>query len=118
MSEVPSWWLQVTGGAAIAILLLCVAMMVIAVVMVALLLEVKKGIANVSERVQSVASRVDSVAKQVEHVTTEVGTRTTGIMRSVDDIASGAFEVVERYAPVAIGLAVVFKLASMFRKPK
>jgi hypothetical protein len=118
VSEVPTYWWQVTAGAAIAVLVLCVVMITIGLVMILALWQVRKGIMAVTERVQTIANRVDSIAKQVEQVTTEVGTRTSGIVRTVDDIAVGAFQIVEKYAPLVIGAAAVLKLFSMFKRKK
>ena len=118
MSEVPTYWWQVTAGAAIVVMIASIVMIVVGCFMVLALVELRRGISSISSRVQTITDRVDSIAKQVEQVTTEVGTRTSGIVRTVDDIAVGAFQVVERYAPLVIGAAAVFKLWSMFKKKK
>jgi uncharacterized protein YoxC len=118
VSEVPTYWWQVTAGAAIVVIVLSVVMIAVCGFLIMALVELRRGIASITGRVETITNRVDSIAKQVEQVTTEVGSRTSGIVRTVDDIAAGAFNVVERYAPLVIGAAAVFKLWSMFKKKK
>lgn len=118
MTEAPEYWWQVTGVAAVMMIIACFAVIGLLSVLIVMLLQLKRSLLEITGRIQTIADRVDSVAKQVEQVTTEVGSRTIGIARTVDDIAFSAFEVVERYAPLAIGVAVLFKLRSLFGKKK
>jgi len=78
------------------------------------LADLRRNINAISSKIQGISDRVDTVAKQVQEVTVEVGSRTTGIVRTVDDIAAGAFDIVEKYAPIVLGLAIVFKLRQLF----
>ncbi|MCH8978592.1 MAG: hypothetical protein IH945_05035 [Armatimonadetes bacterium] len=114
MSELPEFWLEVTAGAAIAVIVASVVAIVLAVYMMIVLADLRRNINAISAKIQGISDRVDTVAKQVQEVTTEVGARTTGIVRTVDDIAAGAFEIVEKYAPIALGLAIIFKLRQLF----
>jgi hypothetical protein len=118
VTEAPEYWYQLTAGAAIVVIIAGVFSLVLLGILMAVALELRRGIVALTNKVQSIADRVDSVAKKVDEVTTEVGSRASGIARTVDDIAVTAFEVVERYAPLAIGIAVLFKLRSMFGKKK
>lgn len=114
MSELPQWWVEVTGGAAIVIMVAGLLTVALSVYMMVVLADLRRNINAVSSKIQGISDRVDTVAKQVQEVTVEVGSRTTGIVRTVDDIAVGAFEIVEKYAPIALGLAVIFKLRQLF----
>ena len=110
----PQEWLEVTAGAAIVVMITGAVVVVLAVYMMVVLADLRRNINAVSAKIQGISDRVDTVAKQVQEVTTEVGARTTGIVRTVDDIAAGAFDIIERYAPIALGLAIVFKLRQLF----
>lgn len=112
----PEWWVQATGVAAIFIIIMCFVVTIAAFYLIVVLADLKRNVNAISERIQRLADRVDGIAKSVQEVTTEVGSRTSGIVRMVDDIAGGAFNVVERFAPYVIGAAVLFKLRSLFDK--
>ncbi|HXH61592.1 MAG TPA: hypothetical protein VNI20_09555 [Fimbriimonadaceae bacterium] len=116
MSEAPNWWYQATGVAAICLVLMCLCTIVVLWYVLMTLTDLRHGINAITERLKTLTGRVDSIAKQVEQVTTEVGSRTVGITRMVDDVAGGAFDVIERFPPAVLGAAVLFKLASLFRK--
>jgi CII-binding regulator of phage lambda lysogenization HflD len=118
VTEAPEYWWQLTGGAAIVVIVAGLAAVVLLAVLVMLMLELRRSLTAITNRVQTIADRVDSVAKQVEHVTTEVGSRTVGIVRTVDDIAASAFQVVEKYAPIVIAVGAILKLRQMFGKKK
>ena len=118
MTQAPEWWYQLTGLASVAVIVAMFVTIILLFVVIQIALQIKRSILELTSKVQSIAGRVESVAKQVETVTTEVGARTTGIVRTVDDIAGSAFQVVERYAPIAIGAAVLFKLFSLSKKKK
>lgn len=116
MTEMPQYWIQLTAGAAVAVMLASIAVIMLAFYAIGTLSDIRRGVKNVTDRVSTLTQRVDDVAKQVSHVATEVGTRTTGMMRMVDDVAGSAIEVVERFAPIAIGIAVLFKIRQLFSK--
>ncbi len=112
----PEYWIQVTAGAAIAVMLASLAVIALVFYAIGTLSDIRRGVKNITDRVSQLTQRVDDVAKQVSHVATEVGSRTTGMMRMVDDVAGTAIEVVERFAPLAIGVAVLFKIRQLFTK--
>lgn len=116
MTEAPSWWYQVTGLAAIFLVLACLCTIVVLWYVLMTLIDLRRGIQAVTDRVTTLTERVDSIAKQIQEVTTEVGSRTVGITRMVDDVAVGAFEVIERFAPIVLGAAVLLKLRQLFAK--
>lgn len=118
MNGAPDYWYQLTAGAAIAVILASVAVIALCFFIVMTLADIRRGVKGVTDRVSILTERVDDVAKQVSHVATEVGSRTTGIMRTVDDIAGSAFQVVEKFAPIAIGVAVLFKIKQMFGRSR
>ena len=110
----PEWWVQATGVAAIFIILMCCVVIVTACYLIVVLADLRRNVNAISERIKRLTDRVDGIAKTVQEVTTEVGSRTSGIVRTVDDIAGAAFNVVERFAPYVIGAAVLFKLKRLF----
>ena len=116
MTEFPDWWVQWTGLAAVFVVLASLAVIIGIVVFLLLALGIRREIVELSGRIQGLVERVDGIAKQVESVTKEVGARTTGIVRMVDDIAVGAFDVIEKYAPIALGFGIILKLIKLFGK--
>lgn len=116
MNGLPEYWIQVTAVAAVFVILASLSVIALAFFAILTLADVRRGVRQVTDKVSVITQRVDDVAKQVNHVATEVGARTTGIMKTVDDIAGTAFEVVERFAPIALGVAVLLKLRQMFSR--
>ncbi|MCH7903220.1 MAG: hypothetical protein IH944_01480 [Armatimonadetes bacterium] len=116
MTELPEWWVQWTGLAAVFVVLASLAVIIGMVVFLLLALGIRREIVQLSGRIQGLVERVDGIAKQVESVTKEVGARTTGIVRTVDDIAAGAFNVIEKYAPILLGIGIILKLTRLFGK--
>ncbi len=112
----PEWeqWRQVTMVAAIFFIIAGFVVTIAACYLIVVLADLRRNVNAISERIKRLTDRVDGIAKTVQEVTTEVGSRTSGIVRTVDDIAGAAFNVVERFAPYVIGAAVLFKLKKLF----
>lgn len=118
MKELPEWWLTASG----TFFVLGSAAMIVVVVVLAYLVKVvadlRHAVLGLANRVEKLTDKVDGIAEQVKTVTTEVGTRTTGIVRMVDEMAAPALNVVEKFAPVLMGIAVVGRIISLFTSRK
>jgi hypothetical protein len=115
MNTMPTWWLTASG---MFFVLGSIAMLV-SVVLLAILgyaaLELRKGVQELSVKIDTITTKVDDIATNLKHVTTEVSTRTTGMVRMIDDAAGGAMTIVEKFAPVLVGIAAAARIFSAFR---
>ena len=106
----PDWWLTASGMFFVLGSVFMIIGTAVACVLVWVLLELRVSINRLTSKVEEISDKVNEVAGTVKDVTTEVSTRASGLTRMVDDAAGGAMDVVERFAPLFIGLAAVFKL--------
>ncbi|MBX3111517.1 MAG: hypothetical protein KF857_05865 [Fimbriimonadaceae bacterium] len=115
MGQIPEWWLTASG----AFFVLGSAATLVSVVALAYLIKVLADLRHATlalgARVEKLTEKVDGIAEQVRTVTTEVGARTTGIVRLVDEVAGPAVQIVERFAPLLMGLAAVGKIFAAYR---
>lgn len=116
MNNMPGWWLTASG---VFFVLASVAMLV-TVVLLAILgyaaLEMRTGVKELSVKIDAITTKVDDIATNLKHVTGEVSTRTNGIVRMIDDAAGGAMTIVEKFAPVLVGVAAVGRIFMQFRR--
>ena len=118
MTPLPEWWLTASG---MFFVLGSVAMVVIVVLLAILtyaILELRKHVKELSVKIDGITDRVESIATTVQHVTTEIGTRATGLTRMIDDNAGTAMTIVERFGPLLVGAATVFKIFMAFKGRK
>ena len=78
--------------------------------LLAMLSDIGKQIKVLSSKVEGLTDKVQTIAEKVDSVTTEVGARTTGIVRMVDESASGALRILEMLAPVFMVVGAFWKL--------
>lgn len=93
-----------------------VVLIVIAAMMLVLLVELSKQVKSLSGKVEALTDKVHTIAEKVNAVTTEVGARTTGIVRMVDESASGALKILEMLAPVLVVFGAFWKLKRGIRR--
>ncbi len=111
----PDWWITSSGvffvlGTAVLIL-----MAVFLAVLVWLLFDLRNQIQVLLGKVNEVADKADAIATNLKDVSQEVGTRARGIVRVVDDHASTAFGIIERFAPLFLGVGLVTKIVGLVR---
>jgi hypothetical protein len=116
MKEMPDWWLTASGLFFILGSVAMILLTIVAVVLVWAILDLKKGIVALTGKVETLTEKVSGIADQVQSITTEVGTRATGITRMVDDVAGGAIDVVEKFAPLLLGAGAVIRMFSGARR--
>ena len=92
------------------------AMLILLGVLVQAALSLTRTLKTLSERVDRIGERVENVSKQVQTITETVNVRTQGLARMVDDSADKAFGAVDKFGPVVLGVALIFKLKKMFSK--
>lgn len=110
----PDWWLTASG---VFFILGSVAMLVTVVLLAVLgyaALELRTGVQELSKKIDAITTKVDDIATNLKHVTSEVSTRTTGMVRMIDDAAGGAMTIVEKFAPVLVGVAAVGRIFMQF----
>lgn len=93
-----------------------VVLIVVSGYMLVLLSDLGKQVRRLSGKVETLTDKVQGIAEQVSSVTTEVGARTTGIVRMVDESASGALRVLEMLAPVLVVFGAFWKLKRAVRR--
>lgn len=113
--NLPEWWLTASGAFFVLGSAAMLVMVAVLAYLVKVLADLRHAMLALASRVEQLTTKVDGIAEQVKTVTTEVGVRTTGIVRMVDDIASPALRIVERFAPVFIGVAAVARIFTAFR---
>lgn len=110
MTALPSWVSTSLGIFCILGSILFVVLTVIAMFLLAMLSDIGKQIKVLSSKVEGLTDKVQTIAEKVDSVTTEVGARTTGIVRMVDESASGALRILEMLAPVFMVVGAFWKL--------
>ncbi len=93
-------------------------MMIGTVVVIRILLDLRTSMISLNQRIEVIAKRVDHITETVEDVTLDVGSRTKGIVRIVDEHAGTAFSIVEKIAPILVGIGVVGRIISLIKRGK
>lgn len=91
---------------------------VVSIYLCRILLDVRNNIRNLNNRVETLSNKVEGVVESVQSITTEVGTRTKGIVRVVDEHAGTAFTLIERFAPIMLGIGVIARIVSLAKRGK
>lgn len=113
--QAPDWWFNLTGIFAFVGTVAFFAMTVVAFFVVRLLLDVRDSLRELNTRVNSLTDRVEAITETVQDVTTEVGSRTKGIVRIVDEHAMTALDLVEKVAPVLVGIGIIARVVGLLR---
>lgn len=87
----------------------------VALYVVRVLLDVRDGLRELNTRVIALTERVETITETVQDVTTEVGSRTKGIVRIVDEHAMTALNVVEKVAPVLVGIGIIARVVGLLK---
>ncbi len=116
MSELPNEWLWLSGLFFALGSLLVLVLIVVALYSIRVLADLSRQVHSLTEKVEGIAERVDDIAKTVQTVTTEVGVRTSGIVRTVDNIAGGTFDFLEKFAPLFMLLGAIWRLRARAKK--
>lgn len=116
--QAPSWWFTMTGTFAVLGSLAFIAIMISTVVIIRILLDVRTSMLSLNQKLEVIAKRVDHITETVEDITMDVGTRTKGIVKVVDDHAATAFGIVEKVAPILVGIGVIGRIVALIKKGK
>lgn len=114
MGNPPEWWLTVSGLYFVLASIVMIVTLALLATLIRLTMDLISAVKTMNNRVQSLTDRVEAIAETVQDVTNDVGSRTKGIVKVVDDHALAAFDLVEKYAPLLVGAAIVLKLGSLF----
>lgn len=117
MTEIPIWWLVLSGVFFFLNALLCIA----GIVLVAYLIRLVKDLAPRIEaleaavrelilKVQGVADRVEEVAASVRDTVRSVGGKASHVAGAADLVATAATKQFDRIAPVVSGIVTVVKI--------
>lgn len=115
MTPLPEWWLTASGMFFVLGSVAMVVTVVLLAVLVYAVLELRKSVIVLSVKVDQITDKVNAIASTVQQVTSDVGTRATGITRMIDDAAGGAMDIVEKFAPLLVGVATVARVFMAFR---
>lgn len=111
----PDWWLTSSGIFFVVGSVVMGVMVFVSAALIWLLLDLRRSISSINKRVVDLTDRVQGIATNVSDVTNEVGIRTRGIVRVVDDHAHTALEIVEKFAPLILGITIVTKIVKLVR---
>lgn len=114
--QAPEWWFVTTGIFAFFGTLAMVFAIVVTIVTFRILLDIRDNIKALNIRVDRLGTKVEAITDTVKDVTTEVGARTKGITRVIDEHAGTAFNLVEKAAPILVGIAVVARIISFAKR--
>ncbi len=112
----PEWWINSSGFFFIIATIAVLLQIVMLAVLIWVLLDLSKQLRRITARVEELTDKVNAITDQVKDVTNQVSKRTTGIMSVVDSNATKAFDLIEKAAPLFIGLGLVVRIAQLFKK--
>ncbi|MDI9639481.1 hypothetical protein QPK87_18750 [Kamptonema cortianum] len=112
----PDWWFTATGIFGVVGSIAMVIMLVVGIASLVILLEIRKSLKSLNARVEGLTNRVEIITANIQDVTNEVGIRARGLVRSVDQHASTAFEIVEKIAPFLVGIGVISRIIAMVKR--
>jgi hypothetical protein len=122
MSEIPTWWLVLSGVFFFLNAVLFVALAYAATQLVKFLKDVSPRVAALEKstqelivKVQGVAEKVDEVATSVKQTVENVGGRARGVVGSAEIVASVATKQFEKYSPIVTGVLTAVKVIRAVR---
>jgi predicted PurR-regulated permease PerM len=114
--NVPSWVTQAVGIYAVLGSVFFVVLIVLVAYLLRVLADLSIQVRSLTDKVQKLTDRVQGIADQVNNVTSEVGSRTTGIVRMVDDSVGGAIRVLDMLAPVLLAVGAFYRLKQVVKR--
>ena len=121
MSEIPTWWLVVTGIAGICLMLFFGAMCFLLVIVSKQVAGLNEKVNDLIPQVKSLVEKVNEIASSTKSTVDNVGGHAKGIATSVDQISTIFAQRFEQFAPI-LGLlftgAKVLKLIREVRGEK
>ena len=117
MTEIPGWWLVLSGVFFFLNALLCIAGIVAVVVVIKILKDLQPRVESLEAavrelivKVQGVADRVEEVAASVRDTVRSVGGKASHVAGAADLVATAATKQFDRIAPVVSVLVTAFKI--------
>ncbi len=117
MTEIPTWWLVLSGLFFFMNTLLFLAGIVVAIAMVRLLKDLNPKIAALEKstqelitKVQAVAERVEEVAESVRNTVQSVGGNAKHVAGSAELVAATASRQFEKVSPIVTGVLTAMKI--------
>ena len=128
MNELPSWWLFLTGLAAVVIAIFFIVMCALLYQIAKFAKEVRAPVENLVEKVNDLVPEVKSLVQKVEALTVKVegiaestrgtvdlvGDKAKGVAGAVESIATIAATRFRAYAPILGAAMAGMRLYSMF----
>lgn len=117
MTEIPPFWLWVSGAffllGALFFLTLIIAMVLLVIKVNQLAPQVQETIKKVNgltAQVQDISQKVGQIATNLNSTVTEVGGRAKGVVGSVELVTQSASRQFERFSPFVVGAVTAIRL--------
>jgi methyl-accepting chemotaxis protein len=117
MTEIPTWWLVLSGVFFLMNTLLFLAAIVVAVYLIRLIKEsgpkiaaLEKSIQELLVKIQAVATRVEEVATSVRETVDNVAGKATRVAGSAEMVASSASRQFDKVSPIVTGVLTSIKI--------
>jgi uncharacterized protein YoxC len=117
MSEIPTWWLVLSGVFFFMNILFFVAMTFAMLALARMVKNIQPQISGLSTKVHGLIDTVENVAKRVEEVAASVrqtvegvGGRAQGVIGSAEVVAHSASKQFEKFSPFVVGALTAMRL--------
>jgi methyl-accepting chemotaxis protein len=110
MTEIPSWWLGVSGVFFVLGTVAMIACVIGLIKVLQMLNEISPQVKATAQRVEEVATRVEEVAETVKTTVTEMSGRARNIAGAAEGIVNRTANVVANQSPWIVGVMTAIRL--------
>lgn len=103
MNDIPSWWLILSGIFFVLNIIWFAILSIVMLKLVSVVSGLQPEIRSLSERVKTLVDKVEDLAVTVKETVADVGSKTKGVVGSVELVAQTASRQFERFSPLVIG---------------
>lgn len=115
MTEIPSWWLYLSGAFFLSTLLLVIALIVLVIKLLQTFKSLEPQIVSLTHKVDSIAGKVDDISTSVKETLVEVGGKTRNVAISAENIAGAVAGTMGKFAPIVSGIMMAMKLFHAYK---
>ncbi len=132
MTEIPNWWLLVTGIAAILFVVLIAVMAFLIMTLIKLVQDLQQPVTKLLDqvndlvpevkglvvKVEALTEKVEAIADSTKVTVDSVGEKTKAIAATVDGITAFASRQLQQYAPIIGSVLTGIRMFNAFREYK
>lgn len=112
MTEIPTWWLILSGLFFFMNLVLFAALAFAAVKLVGILKQLTPKIVAIEGQVSDIAKKVQELTASIKETVDNVGGKAKGVVGGAEGVVQSASRQFERYSPFVIGSLTAIRLVS------